>query len=87
MWQVCDAAVGNVYPVIENPDDPDPARSLKGRPQVQSSDPIGAKGTLFGANCESRFSKTYNQQTIARTLFYLNHSFGSNITAQHTKCV
>jgi hypothetical protein len=31
---VCDVVVGNVYPVIEHPHDPDPSRSLKGRPQV-----------------------------------------------------
>ena len=30
---VCEVAVGNVYPVIEHPDDP--LRSLKGRPQVK----------------------------------------------------
>jgi hypothetical protein len=30
---VCDAVVGNVYPVIEHPHDPPPG-SLKGRPQV-----------------------------------------------------
>jgi hypothetical protein len=31
---VCDVVVGNVYPVIEHPHDPDPSRTLKGRPQV-----------------------------------------------------
>ena len=38
---VCDAVVGNVYPAIEHPRDPD--RSLMGRPQVRAAGPRPAR--------------------------------------------
>jgi hypothetical protein len=50
---VCDAVVGNVYPVIEHPRDPD--RSLMGRPQVRAAGQCPARARALLAPAPQRW--------------------------------